>query len=52
MYLDMPPLQQPEFYLGKAGDKFNDQGDLTDKETHAMIIKFWAAFVEWIKKIK
>src|SRR3984885_13837649 len=28
MYLNMLPLQQPEFYLGEAGDKFNDRGDL------------------------
>ena len=51
MYLDMPPLQQPGFYLGKAEDKFDEQGDLTDKQTHEIIIEFWAAFVEWIKKL-
>lgn len=51
MYLDMPVLQQPEFYLGKAADKFNEQGELTDKETKDLIIQFWDAFMLWIKKV-
>jgi len=51
MYLDMPVLQQPEFYLGKAGDKFNDKDDLTDEETRKLIVTLWSAFVEWIEKV-
>ena len=51
MYLDMYVLQQPEFYLGKAGEKFNDKGELTDQETKEIISKYWAAFMEWIKKV-
>jgi chromate reductase len=45
MYLDMRVLQQPEFYLGKAAEKFNEQGELTDKETMDIIAKFWTAFI-------
>jgi chromate reductase len=52
MYLDMYALQQPEFYLGKAADKFNDQGDLQDEETRGKIKDLWAAFVPWIYKVK
>lgn len=48
MYLDMPALQQPEFYLGGAEDKFNDKGELTDEETKEMINGMWTAFVKWI----
>jgi len=51
MYLDMYPLQQPEFYLGMAGEKFNEQGKLTDKETIAIIENFWTAFIALIKKV-
>jgi chromate reductase len=52
MYLDMYVLQQPEFYLGKASEKFNEEGDLTDQETKDLINKFWQAFVGWIKKVR
>lgn len=48
MYLDMPALQQPEFYLGGAEDKFNEKGELTDEETKKMINEMWTAFVKWI----
>jgi chromate reductase len=52
MYLDMPALQQPEFYLGKAGEKFNDNDELTDEETRKLINGMWAAFIQWINKVK
>ena len=50
MYLDMYVLQQPEFYLGKAAEKFNDQGELTDQQTIDLIKNFWEVFLSWIKK--
>ncbi|TSJ40608.1 NAD(P)H-dependent oxidoreductase [Mucilaginibacter corticis] len=50
-YLDMPAMQQPEFYLGKASDKFNGEGKLTDQETKDLIIQFWDAYIIWINKI-
>jgi chromate reductase len=50
-YLDMPPMQQPEFYLAKAAEKFDTEGNLTDEYTKEKIAEFWAAFVSWIKKV-
>lgn len=50
MYVNMPVLQQPEFYLEKAGQKFDDAGELTDEHTHEKIVEFWGAFVQWIHK--
>jgi chromate reductase len=52
VFLNMFPLQQPEFYLSKAGDKINEQGELTDEETKKMIDKFWAAFLHLIHQTK
>ena len=52
VYLDMPTLQQPEFYLSKVGDKFNAQGELTDESTRKQIEELWATFVPWIEKLK
>ncbi len=52
MYLNMYPLQQPEFYLGKVAEKFNEQGELTDAPTREKIGELWAAFTRWIQKVR
>jgi len=51
-YLDMPTLQQPEFYLGKVAEKFNAAGELIDRPTVARIDELWVAFMAWIGKLK
>ena len=51
-YLNMPTMQQPEFYLQLVADKMNDQGEITDQSTREHIEKFWKAFVVWIRLIK
>ena len=51
MYLNMPNLQQPEFYLTQVAEKFNEKDELTDKKTQQKIDELWAAFVNWIEKI-
>ncbi|MBC9913053.1 NADPH-dependent FMN reductase [Chitinophaga varians] len=48
MYLDMVPLQQPEFYLGKAAEKFDAAGKLTDETSIKKIIELWEAFAPLI----
>lgn len=52
MYLDMPTLQQPEFYLERAADKFNEQGVLTDHHTGEKIDEFWGLMVDWTQTNK
>ena len=52
VYLDMPTLQQPEFYLTNAAEKFNDNGDLIDDETAKKINQVWSEFAKWINKTK
>ena len=52
VYLNMYALQQPEFYLGKAGEKFDAQGNLTDEHTREKIEELWAVFIQWIHKVK
>jgi chromate reductase len=51
-YLNMYPLQQPEFYLGKVAEKFNAAGELIDQPTHKKIAELWDAFVPWINKLR
>jgi chromate reductase len=52
MYLNMPTLQQPEFYLEKAAGKFNENGELTDAHTKEKIEQFWAEFTKWVSKVR
>jgi chromate reductase, NAD(P)H dehydrogenase (quinone) len=52
VYLDMPALQQPEFYLEKVADRFNGQGELTDNQTRQKISELWKAFIPWILKVR
>src|SRR5512146_1716021 len=50
VFLDMPTLQQPEAYIGGAGDLFDAQGDITKEATRAFLQKFLAAFATWIER--
>lgn len=52
MYLNVYPLQQPEFYLDHASEKFDEKGNVTDQHTIEKIKEVWAAFTPWIKKIE
>lgn len=49
-FLNMPVMQQPEFYLTFAGEKFSEQGELTDQNTKEHIDKFWSAYIPFIKR--
>jgi chromate reductase len=52
VYLNMPALQQPEFYLASAAEKFDGMGELTDADTRKRIEEHWQAFVRWIDKTR
>jgi NAD(P)H-dependent FMN reductase/ketosteroid isomerase-like protein len=49
-FLDMPVLQQPEAYVPKAGELFDDKGELKSEETRKFIQSFMSAFGQWIEK--
>ena len=50
VFLDMPAMQQPEAYIGGAGDLFDDAGGLKKPETKQFLDKFLAAFAAWIER--
>lgn len=52
VYLSVHPIQQPEFYLTFAAEKFDAKGNLTDAATKEKIQKFWPVFVAWINRLK
>ncbi len=49
-YLDTHVIGQPEFYLGTAKDKFNDEGELTDEETKKHIVSAYEVILGALKK--
>ena len=50
-YLNTYTLQQPEFHVTEAAQKFNDAGELTDENTIRHIDNFWREYVELIQKV-
>ena len=49
-FLDMPALQQPEAYIGGAGDLFDEAGGIKKPETRAFAEKILDAFAQWVDK--
>ncbi|WP_129715662.1 NADPH-dependent FMN reductase [Pedobacter sp. SYP-B3415] len=46
VYLNMQPLQQPEFYLAGAGEKFDESGQLTDEGTRKLMQSVWKGLLQ------
>ncbi|MEO8573055.1 MAG: NAD(P)H-dependent oxidoreductase [Pyrinomonadaceae bacterium] len=49
--LNMFPINKPEVMIGNAGDKFDEQGNLTDKTTRGFIRQLLENLVEWTRRI-
>jgi chromate reductase len=50
VFLNMPVLQQPEAYVGGAGDLFDADGRITKDATRAFLQRFVAAFAAWVER--
>ena len=48
VFLDMPMLQQPEMYIARAAELFDEQGGFKNEKTKTLFEKFAAAFAKWI----
>jgi chromate reductase len=42
-------MQQPEAYIGKAADLFDERGDLVNESTREFAAKFMDAFAAWVE---
>jgi chromate reductase len=51
VFLNMPPLQQPEAYIGRADTLFDSAGKLTNPGTAEFLKKFMQAFAAWIETV-
>jgi chromate reductase len=52
VFLNMPPLQQPEAYIGGAANLFDAEGKLTNQGTADFLKKFMQAFAAWIDTVR
>jgi chromate reductase, NAD(P)H dehydrogenase (quinone) len=50
VFLNMPPLQMPEAYIGGADKLFDEEGKLTSSSTREFLSKYLQAFAAWLEK--
>ncbi len=48
VFLDIPTMEQPEAYIGKAGELFNEKGEVTNEDTKKLLQKFMDSFAHWV----
>lgn len=51
VFLNVPLMQQPEAYVGRAAGMFDADGNLTSDASREFFTKFMAAFAGWIERI-
>jgi chromate reductase len=51
VFLNMFPINQPEVMIANAGEKFDDQGNLTDEATRDFIRQLLQNLVAWTNRI-
>ena len=50
VFLNMPVLQQPEAYVGGAGDLFDESGGVKKPDTKKFLDTFLTAFAAWVER--
>jgi len=50
VFLNIPVMQQPEVYIQKSNELFDEKGNLKEGDTKAFIAKAVTAYIEWFKK--
>ena len=51
VFLNMFPINQPEVMIGKASEKFDATGNLTDEKTKKLIRQLLQNLVDWTRRI-
>ena len=51
VFLNVPAMQQPESYLGQAGDAFDENGTIKDERTRKFLRRFITAYAAWVEKL-
>jgi len=50
--LDMAIMPKPEVFIMSAADVFEKDGTLHDERVRGQLVKFYAAFEQWVRKMK
>ena len=50
VFLNMPAMQQPEAYVGGAGNLFDESGKLTNPSTREFLGKYMQSFAAWVER--
>jgi chromate reductase, NAD(P)H dehydrogenase (quinone) len=50
VFLNMPPLQMPEAYVGGADKLFDENDRLTNSSTREFLTKYMQAFAAWAER--
>ena len=51
VFLNMFPINQPEVMIGNAGEKFDEQGNLTDEKTRDFIRQLLQNLIDWTRRV-
>lgn len=51
VFLDMPVLQQPEAYVGRGFELFDEQGEFNNDDSRAFFQNIIDAFAQWIEAL-
>ena len=51
VFLNMFPINQPEVMIGNAGERFDEQGNLTDETSRKYVGKLLRNLVDWTRRI-
>ena len=51
VFLNMFPINQPEVMIGNAGEKFDEQGNLTDEKTREFIRQLLQSLIDWTRRV-
>jgi chromate reductase, NAD(P)H dehydrogenase (quinone) len=51
VFLDVLTLQQPEAYIGNAGNLFDESGNLANDSIREFSAKYMQAFASWVETI-
>ena len=52
VFLNMPPMQQPEAYIGGADKLFDENGKLVNSSTREFLSKYMQAFAAWVERAR
>jgi chromate reductase len=51
VFVNVPTMQQPEAYIGKAAKLFDEKGQITNEDTLKFLKSFMESFRSWVQRL-